>query len=351
MLLQADAISQTLDDNPDGLVEAFDAVTRVLMSEVMPPLMEAGWALYWGLAVVLVVWTGLKQAYGGGFAMWEYVRLVFALIIPLTMLQAYTTPLRLTATIPITLGGEPLTFPELITAQGTWIATQVNAGGGGLTAFWNYQYSMIANVFAQGYVGALAAPDFELWHVAAWAGWISTSFVMQILVGSVFTLAVIAAVIGFVQVIFGQVAIAVCTVFGPLLIPWLLLEPLAFLFWGWMRSMLMYGFYTAVAAAIFRVILAIQTGVTQRVLEEISPAAMLSGTSAEMQAALMDSLHWLLILAVASIASILLCIKVPSIASGLISGSASDVGVGTALATTYAVASAGASKLGSIGKK
>ena len=350
MLLQADAVSQTLAENPDGLVEAFDAVTRVLISEVMPPLMDAGWNLYWGLAVLLVVWTGLKQAFSGDFVMWEFVRLIFALIIPLTMLQAYTTPLRLTATIPISLGGEALTFPELITAQGTWIANQVNSTGGGLSAFWDYAFSMVASVFAESVWGSATAPDFELWHVSAWAGWFFTATLMQIIVGVVFVLALLAAVVGFVQVIFGQVAIVVCTVFGPLLIPWLLLEPMAFLFWGWLRSMLMYGFYTAVAAAVFRVILAIQTGVTQRVLEEVRPAALLGGTSAEMQTALMDGLHWLLILVVASVASLLLCIKVPSIASGLVSGSASDVGVGTALGATAAVATAGVSKIAALKK-
>ena len=348
--MQSEAVAQALEDNPDALYEAFDAVTRVLLRDVMPPLMDAGWALFWHLAVILVVWTGIKQAFAGdGFQPWEFVRLVVALLIPLTMLQAYTAPLQLTTTIPITLPGTagPLTFPELVTAQGTWIANAVNGPGGGMTAFWDYTHSLAVNMVGDAMWGFASAPEFEWWHLSRWAAWAFTSGLVASMVWSTFLLALIAVVIGFVQVIFAQVAITVCTVFGPLLIPWLLFEPMAFLFWGWLRSMLMYGLYSAVAAVVFRVILAIQAGVGQRVLDEVTPAQLLAGTSAEMQAAMMAGLHWYLIMAIASTASIMMCIKIPSLASGLVSGNASDSGVGTALGTAGAAVWGGAKMAGS----
>ena len=47
---------------------------------------------------------------------------------------------------------------------------------------------------------------------------------------------------------FGLVAQAILVLLGPVFIPFLLFQPLSFLFWGWFRSFLQYSFYPLVCA-------------------------------------------------------------------------------------------------------
>lgn len=48
---------------------------------------------------------------------------------------------------------------------------------------------------------------------------------------------------------YGFVAIAVTVLVGPIFIPFLLFEPMAFMFWGWFRAFLQYSFYPVIGAA------------------------------------------------------------------------------------------------------
>ena len=62
------------------------------------------------------------------------------------------------------------------------------------------------------------------------------------------------------QVLWAQLALGVLLILGPLFIPFLLVEPLAFLFWGWFKSMFTYTLHGAIAAALMRVFLAASIG-------------------------------------------------------------------------------------------
>ena len=60
-----------------GNVEPFlDTVLKGVTGDVTPEILEIGMNLGFGLAVVLVVWTGLKIAFSGGFDMWVVVQLI-----------------------------------------------------------------------------------------------------------------------------------------------------------------------------------------------------------------------------------------------------------------------------------
>ena len=63
------------------------------------------------LAVIVVVFTGLKTAFSGNIQPWELVRVVIGIWIPWVMLQFYTT------NIP----GMIHTFPGMIAAGGNWL--------------------------------------------------------------------------------------------------------------------------------------------------------------------------------------------------------------------------------------
>ena len=339
MLLQSQAVEELLENNPDGMFEALNGVLRSMIADTSGAVLDAGWALYWSLAVVITIWTGLKQAFGGRWEMWEYWRLIVALIIPLTMLQAYDRPLLLTATLPITLPGsaDPLTFPELITAQGTWLAQELNDEG--LERFWEYQRSL-------GYKLSDAlllseADGVSGWNPLNWpAMWNSLMYAVQAqgLMLFVFLVGLMAAMIGFAQVVFAQVAIAICVVLGPVLIPWILLGPMAFLFWGWFRSLLTYGLYAAVSAAIFRVMLALLEGTTNRVLDAIDIGQVLALPLAERADAQAEASFWLLTMLACSVAAIVSFLKIPAVAAGLVSGQAGGESISGAMGLVGAAA-------------
>ena len=60
----------------------------------------------------------------------------------------------------------------------------------------------------------------------------------------------------YAQVIWAQIALAILIILGPIFIPFLVFEPLAFLFWGWFKGMLTYSLY-AVIGAVLRVFSAV----------------------------------------------------------------------------------------------
>ncbi len=64
----------------------------------------------------------------------------------------------------------------------------------------------------------------------------------------------------YAQVVWVQVAIAIVILLGPVFIPWLLFEPLAFLFWGWFRTLTVYTLHGVVAGAVLRVFMGVGMG-------------------------------------------------------------------------------------------
>ena len=331
--MQSQAVSDLLQNNPDGLFEALNGVLRAMLDNTSPAILDAGWALFWSLAVVLTVWTGLKRAFGGSWEMWEYWRLVVALIIPLTILGAYDQPLMLTAAIPITLPGStaPLTFPELIVAQGNWIAAEVNPDG--LEEFWEFARSLGFKLVDAVLLGE--ADGVSGWNPLNWPAMLEsfkyTSATAVMVLGTLIV-GLLAAVIGYAQLLFAQVAIAVCALLGPVFIPWILLQPMAFLFWGWFRTILTFGLYAAVAGAIFNVMLALLEGTTSRVLDEVDIGRILALPLEERAEAYADAGFWMVTLFVCSVACIVSFLKIPAIASGLVSGQAGGEAMGSALA-------------------
>lgn len=351
---QVQPTSDFLGDNPDGLLLAVDGIIRGMLADVQPQLEAAGWNLFWSLAVILVVWTGLKQAYSGGWDVWEFIRLIMALAIPWAMLNAYFEPLRLTAALPITLPGsdDPISFPELLTAQGVWVAAAINEGGG-LAGFWSMIYGFAARTF-QAFAAVFTNPeatlDLNLWGlVGAPAGFV-LSLITLALSLAVMLIAVLAAAVGFAQVVFAQVAIAVLVLFGPLLIPFLLIDSLAFLFWGWCKSMITYGFYAAVVAGAFRVMMTMLEATSARVFEEVNLPALLASGGGDMIAALGDALLWLMVLLVASISAVMVFFRIPALAGSIVSGQAADAGAGQAVMTVVSTVIAGVKGAAAAGK-
>ena len=83
-------------------------------------------------------------------------------------------------------------------------------------------------------------------NILAW----SQTFIMALAFGTSFLL-IYALCLG--QVIWAKIAIAILVYLGPVLIPFLVWRPMAFLFWGWFKAIWTYSFYSIIAAAVLRI--------------------------------------------------------------------------------------------------
>ena len=191
----------------------------------------------------MVVLNGVKIAFSGNIQPWELVRVVIGLWVPWVMLQFYTTP------IP----GMAFTFPGMIAAGGNWLHALLigDAAYSMQTELGNLIRSFAANLEAQAQEGNLVGLVTGGIHAAitAVAGSVMFLFVVLMLV--------LLGAVTYAQVIWAQIALAMLIILGPIFIPFLVFDPLAFLFWGWFRAMIIYSLYAVMAGAVLRVFSAV----------------------------------------------------------------------------------------------
>ncbi len=219
-----------------------------LAASVAPAVAGAGMQLWQGLALIVVVWTGAQMALsGGGVNMAAVVRMVIGLSIPLGMLRFYTAPLP----------GAGRSVPELITGMGEWLQPLIVADAGSAML---EQLGLAGTAWRElfgggGPFGGMAAfgwnvvTDLPAVLDAAFDLAVALTLMMMLAMGLVVVFA-----IGQAQVMWAQLALSIALVLGPVFIPWMVVPQLSFLFWGWLRTVLVYSLYGAVAAAIFRVV-------------------------------------------------------------------------------------------------
>ena len=219
-----------------------------LMASVAPAVAGAGMQLWQGLALIVVVWTGAQMALsGGGVNMAAIVRMVIGLSIPLGMLQFYTAPLP----------GAGRSVPDLITGMGEWLQLMIVADAGTAMveqvadAFGGWQ-EMVGRRQVDGGLFAFG------WNALTdLTGILDAAFDLVVTLTLMLVLAfglLVVFAIGQAQVLWAQIALSIALLLGPVFIPWVLVPQLSFLFWGWLRTVLVYSLYGAVAAAVFRII-------------------------------------------------------------------------------------------------
>ncbi len=300
---------QSIDPNVPALIPAdqlqdfkgfLDVVLDTVVGGAAPDVLTLGHQLWGGLAAVVVSWTGLRIAYSGTLEPWSIVRVVLGIAIPRTLLHYYSVP------IP----GVGFTFPATVAAGGIWL-----------------QNLFISDVVAVGYTEMTAL--VQAFAAQLGAAWSSGSLVTMVTEGvsvffsSLVTLAMgVPLVLGLValfcltyaQVIWAQVAIAIVILLGPVFIPWLLFEPLAFLFWGWFRTLMVYTLYGVVAGAILRVFM----GVGMGYVTTYTGALMGTGSADPAELGL-----WVVVLLPLIVSGLMASLKVGELAAMLVSGSGS----------------------------
>ena len=300
---------QSIDPNvpaqiPEDQLQDFKSFLDVVLDSVVggaaPDVHTLGLQLWGGLAAVMVAWTGLKIAFSGTFEPWAIIKLVLGIAIPRTLLHYYIVP------IP----GVGLTFPAMIAGGGIWL-----------------QNLFLSDVVSAGYTEMTALVQAYAAHLsAAWSSGNLLSVVtagVTVLFSSLVSLAMGASLVfslvalfcvTYAQVIWAQVALAIVILLGPVFIAFLLFEPLAFLFWGWFRTLMVYTLYGVVAGAILRVFM----GVGMGYITTYAEALMGTGSADPAELWL-----WAVVLLPLVVSGLMAGLKVGELASMLVSGSGS----------------------------
>ena len=284
-----------------------DDVIQKVASDAIPEILQAGQELLLGLAVIVICWTGLRQAFEG-FNAWTWIQTITVIMIPWSILAYYDQPLPLSS----------YTFPEAIGGLGAWAMNVFMKDAASLT------------IDQLGDLGAKAFKTFsQAWSDFDWAALlfgIAKVAIAPLIISTClvffFILFFALWIIVSAQVLWATVAMAITVMLGPLFIPFLLFEPLAFLFWGWLKTLITYSLYGAVAGAILRVFMGLGWGYIAAVL---NPAFSLGDIG--------NTLLWMAAISLLMIAGILAAFKVGELSALLVSGSGST---GAGLMSTVA---------------
>ena len=290
-------------------------------------LFTLGNQMFGGLALIVLVLSGLKIAFGGGLQPWELMRTVIGIWIPWVMLQFYVT------NIP----GMVYNFPHMIVAGGNWINAllvddSVSSVQLELTRLFK---DLSAAQDAAGESGDLIdvlAAGFQAAMTEI------TAFIVVLFMA---LMMLVLSAVTYAQVIWAQIALSILIIVGPVFIPFLVFDPLSFLFWGWFRAMITYSLYAVIAGAVLRVFSA------------VGIAFITSMGSANLNfSSLMDVALWTLAVVPFFIAGMLASLKIGELASMLVTGGGaggsglmgmvSTAGMAVASGGTAAAAKAGA---------
>ena len=294
-----------------------------LASAIAPQMLAAGMDLWRGLSLIVIVWTGTQMALsGGGVNMASVVKMIVTVSIPLGMLQFYTQPLP----------GLTLSVPDVITGMGNWLHGVIVAGAG------EDMLTELHVMFRGMYDNLMLTPDMPgiMNPLRMWASLMSAIFSgifgLTLWVIMLVVMIVVYAV-GLAQIVWAQLAITIALLLGPIFIPFLVLPPLSFLFWGWFKTLLTYSLYAAIAAAVFRVSSSVGVEVL-RGLAAPGPYLTPGGAGTLLQNFLMVLLF--------GVAALLGSLQVGQFASMLLSGSgAASSGAGTRALQTARMAKTG----------
>jgi hypothetical protein len=206
-----------------------------LLSSHSAALQAAGLNMFRGLAVILIVWFGIKAALSasqghGGFHFAKFADLIFLISFGLGMLTYYSTP------IP----GVGYSFSDLITKEALSISGQIESD----------QTQRIATTITTAEQQLGTPPgSFNILEDL-------TFLLIAVLLAAM-------QAVSFAVIAYGYVASAVCVLIGPVFIPWFIVPKMDWLFWGWFKAFIGFGFYQVVASAFIFVFSKVLTSMFQ----------------------------------------------------------------------------------------
>jgi hypothetical protein len=258
----------------DWINQGIDALTNT----ASPSIDALGFHIFVALLTTIMVWFGVQEALASaqgatGFNMAKFVHFVVMGSFTYTLIEFYHSA------IP----GVGYSFHDFITVGATSVANMIGQDS------INQMLKAINDLQGQAGSDILKAIMNTYYAIVV--------VMIQVLL-AIFS-AVIAAIVAY-----GVLAAAVAGLLGPLFIPFLLVEKLNFLFWGWLRAFIGFSFYKIVAAAVMAILghlyMLFYTG-----LMPLDPATLIAKMP-------------LLILLI--VVNIYLLFKIPAITSSIFSG-------------------------------
>jgi hypothetical protein len=193
-----------------------------------PSIDALGFHIFLALLTTMMVWFGVTEALasaqgGVGFNMAKFVEFVVLASFAYTLIEFYDTA------IP----GVGYSFKDFINVGSTSVANMISMDS---VNQMNQAITDMQNQLGSGILKAV----MNVYYAIVMA-------TVQIMLG-IFS-ATITAIIAY-----GAIGAAVAGILGPLFIPFLLVDKLNFLFWGWLRAFIGFSFYKVVAAAVLSVL-------------------------------------------------------------------------------------------------
>ncbi|MDT8068980.1 MAG: type IV secretion system protein [Terriglobia bacterium] len=210
------------------------AISQLLTTK-SAAIQAMGLNMFRGLAVILIVWFGVKAALSaahghGGFNFARFADLILLISFGLGMLTYYSTP------IP----GVGYSFSDLITQETLQIAGQIESD----------QTQQIADAVVNAEEQLGSPPGIFSFHESL------TFIVMAIALAAMQATA-------FAIIAYGYVASAVCVLLGPIFIPFFIVPKMDWLFWGWFKAFIGFSFYQVIASAFIYVFAKVLTAMFQ----------------------------------------------------------------------------------------
>ena len=199
-----------------------------LVNTSSPSIDALGFRMFAALLTTMMVWFGVQEALSSaegrsGFSIAKFVEFVVIASFAYTLIEFYDS------TIP----GVGYSFKDFITIGANSLANMI---GQDSVNQLNQTITGMQNQLGSGILKAIMNEYYAIVMV-----------LVQVLLG-VFS-ATIAAIIAY-----GAIGAAVAAILGPIFIPFLLVEKLSFLFWGWLRAFIGFSFYKVVAAAVLAIL-------------------------------------------------------------------------------------------------
>ena len=211
---------------------------QTLAATVAPSITAMGVHIVLALATIMMVWFGVQEAmasaHGGpGFSMGRFLNLFMLLTFAYVMVNYYDSSIPgLGFSIKGFIDGGTINLVNLIGSDGS--NTMLN------------EIHQASSKTGPSILNTVMNPYYAIVY-----------FAVQ------FLLAMLAAIVSAI-VAYGAIAATIIGVLGPIFIPFLVVDKLDWLFWGWLKAYLGFSFYKVVAAATMNVLSHVLTNVSVR---------------------------------------------------------------------------------------
>src|SRR5437016_755434 len=223
-----------------AIVATIQQAITSLLTTYEPEFLRFGLSLFMAFATILIVWQGVKMMLSQdslGDHLFEFAKLLLFISFGYALIAFYESP------IP----GIGVSFSHLITDQAHEFANILDARSLELT------FDHLDDLWQH-----FIQPD-------AW------SILANLLYWLLLIFVTIAKVISMAVVAFGLIASAVCTLVGPIFVPFFIVPKLDWLFWSWFKAFIQYSFIPVIAFAflmiferfVFQYLTTVPQGITE----------------------------------------------------------------------------------------